>query len=81
MWDWDSGVAGDELELVKEGLWAQTGKFDRQMDNVARKVWGETTVGRDKGRNRLSDDAVVAKFVQSRQGRLICIEAEGIYGI
>ena len=81
MWDWDSGVAGDELELVKEGLWAQTGKFDRQMDNVATKVWRETTVGRDKGRNRLSDDAVVAKSVQSRQGRLICIEAEGIYGI
>ena len=31
----------------------------------------ETTVGRDKGRNRLSDDAVAAKFGQSTQGRLI----------
>ena len=57
MWDWDNGVASDELELIKEGLWAQTGNFDRQVDNVARKVWGKTTIGRGKGRNRLSDNA------------------------
>ena len=36
MWDWDSGVAGDGLELIKEGLWAQTGSFDRQVNNVVR---------------------------------------------
>ena len=30
MWDWNSSAAGDELEMIKEGLWPQSGNFDRQ---------------------------------------------------